>query len=128
MSFISVVPCGPKPASRVLDDSAQSFFAKGLTIKNQADGSGLPHVHPPSLRVGNFWRFLLETTVEDDLRRLVLEDSRIRPLKADHSIGEEADSPPLPNKGGLGVHLRLHRGDGKHWVSWVTGFKVAGKR
>ena len=129
MRLVSVVPRGPKPSSRILNDSAQPFFAKALTVKNQADGRGLPHVHSASLGVGNFWSFLLETAVEDDLRRLVLEDPRIRPLKADQGIGEEADSPPLPNKGGLGVHLRLHRGDGKHWVSWwVTGFTVAGRR
>ena len=79
-------------------------------------------MHSASLGVGNFWCFLLETAIEDDLRRLVLKNSRIRPLEANQGIGQEADSPPLPNKSGLGVHLRLHRGDGKHWVSWVTGF------
>ena len=121
MCLISVVPRGPKPASGVLDDGAQPFFAKALTVKNQTDGRGLPHVHSASLEVGNFWSFP-ETAVEDDLRRLVLKDPRIRPLEADQGISQEADSPPLPNKGGLGVHLRIHRGDGKHWVSWVTGF------
>ena len=121
MCLISVVPRGPKPASGVLDDSAQPFFAKALTVKKQAGGRGLPHVHSASLGVCNFWSFP-ETAVENDLRCLVLKDSRIRPLEANQGIGQEADSPPLPNKGGLGVHLRLHRGDGKHWVSWVTGF------